>query len=46
MPTVNDPIALSTTEAEYVAIMHAFQEGIWLRSLQSTLSHLPLFHSI
>lgn len=33
--------ALSSTEAEYMAITHALQEGIWLKSLFAAL-HVPL----
>jgi hypothetical protein len=33
-------IALSTTEAEYVALSHAVQEAIWLRHLLKDLGYL------
>lgn len=35
-------IALSTTEAEYMAITHAAKEAIWLRSLILQLFNLDL----
>jgi len=35
-------IALSTTEAEYVAITHAVKEALWLRSLLSQLFDIVL----
>ena len=35
-------IALSTTEAEYVAITHATKEALWLRSLILQLFELKL----
>jgi len=35
-------IALSTTEAEYVAITHAAKEALWLRSLLSQLFDIVL----
>jgi hypothetical protein len=34
-------VALSSTEAEYMAITHVIQEGLWLKSLFVAL-HLPL----
>jgi hypothetical protein len=34
-------IALSSTEAEYYALTHAFKEALWLRSFLSLL-HLPI----
>lgn len=34
-------IALSTTEAEYVALVHAGREGIWIRSLLSEIGLVP-----
>jgi hypothetical protein len=34
-------IALSSTEAKYMAITHVIQEGLWLKSLFTAL-HLPL----
>lgn len=33
--------ALSSTEAEYMAVTHAIQEGLWLKSLLIQL-HIPL----
>ena len=35
-------IALSTAEAEYVALSHAVQEAIWLRHLLKDLGYLQL----
>jgi len=35
-------VALSTTEAEYVAITHAAKEAIWLRSLISQIFDISL----
>jgi hypothetical protein len=35
-------IALSTGEAEYVALSHAVQEAIWLRNLLKDLGYLQL----
>jgi len=32
-------VALSTTEAEYIASVHAGQEGVWLRSLLAELGY-------
>ena len=34
-------VALSTAEAEYVALSSAVQEAIWLRQLNSKLNHPP-----
>jgi hypothetical protein len=36
-------VALSSTEAEYIALTHAAKEAVWLRNLLSEL--LPLFNS-
>jgi hypothetical protein len=42
-------VALSSTEAEYMAVTHSVQEGIWLRSLFGELAipvHLPITISV
>jgi hypothetical protein len=36
--------ALSFTEAEYMAIMHAIQEGLWIKSLIIVLHDLGIMH--
>ena len=35
-------VSLSTTESEYVAVMHASKEAIWLRSLITQLFDIEL----